>query len=67
MAIKIGGLIFVANLIIGLYFINAGFNFIVLPELFLSLNKWINIVGGILLIIGGYFAMRAMTPIALRR
>jgi len=67
MAIKIGGLIFVANLIVGLYFINAGFNFIVLPEFFLSLDKWINIVGGILLIIGGYFSMRAMTPISLRR
>jgi len=56
---RMGGILFFASLIVGLYFLNLGLNFITIPESFSSANKWINILGGILLIIGGFFAMRA--------
>jgi cytochrome c biogenesis protein CcdA len=55
---KTGGILFFASLIVGLYFLNLGFNFITIPETFSSMNKWMNVIGGILLIIGGFFAMR---------
>lgn len=56
--VKLGGLLFIVSLIAGLYFLNLGFNFVTLPESFSSVSKWMNIVGGILLIIGGFFSMR---------
>jgi len=61
MAIKIGGILFVINIILALYFFNIGLNLIVLPEIFNSATQWINIAGGILLIIGGFFSMRALS------
>jgi hypothetical protein len=47
------GLIFFIDLILGLYFLNFGINFITLPETFSSVSKWIIFVGGIFLILGG--------------
>lgn len=43
-------LLFFVSLIFGLYFLNAGLNFIKIPETFVSINKWIIFAGGILLI-----------------
>jgi hypothetical protein len=67
MAIKIGMIIFLVSAVFGLYFLNLGFNFIPqIPQALAAVDKWINIVGGILLIVGGFFAMRS-TPVYPRR
>ncbi|OGJ12982.1 hypothetical protein A3K82_00990 [Candidatus Pacearchaeota archaeon RBG_19FT_COMBO_34_9] len=59
--VKIGGVLFFVSLITGLYFLNLGFNFIPIPAALASVNKYMNIFGGILLIIGGIFSMRRTT------
>jgi hypothetical protein len=64
--VKIGGILFAANLIFGLYFLNLGFNFIALPTFLASITNWINIIGGALLIVGGIFAMQATSPMRRR-
>jgi hypothetical protein len=67
MAIRIGMILFLVNLVAGLYFLNLGFNFLPqIPQALVSVENWIDIVGGILLVIGGFFAMRS-TPIYPRR
>lgn len=44
-------LIFLVYVILGLYFLNAGFHFIKnLPDFFLKIDRWIFIIGGGLLI-----------------
>jgi hypothetical protein len=48
-----GGLFFILYLLLGLYFINFGFNFIQIPAFFTTIDKWIIFVGGILLVFGG--------------
>ena len=50
---------FIVYLIFGLYFINSAFSFITLPEFFDNIDKWITLVAGILLIIGGINYSRA--------
>lgn len=50
---------FVLYLIAGLYFINSSFNFITMPEFIQSADKWILLVGGILIILGGINYLRA--------
>ena len=55
-----GGLIgFLVYLIFGLYFINSAFNFIILPEFVSSVDKWILLIGGILIVVGGINYLRA--------
>lgn len=49
---KFGLLGFIVYLILGLYFLNKFFNLISL-SMFISIEKWIFLVGGILLIVGG--------------
>lgn len=64
MAIKIGGVLFFASLVVGLYFLNLGFKLVVIPESISSvITTPMNVVGGILLIIGGFFSMRATTRV----
>ncbi|HTZ41604.1 MAG TPA: hypothetical protein VMC07_00130 [Candidatus Omnitrophota bacterium] len=46
-------LAFVVYFILGLYVINAGFNFVVMPDLILSIQKWIFLIGGALIIFAG--------------
>jgi len=46
-------LVFLVYLIFGLYFINSTFDFVILPEFILSVDKWITLIGGILIIVGG--------------
>ena len=51
---------FIVYLIFGLYFINYAFSFINLPEFFDNIDKWITLVAGILLIVGGINYSRAI-------
>ncbi len=55
---KYSSIWFLVCLIVGLYFLNLGFNFIVIPEsLKTSLGTWMNIIGGALIIIGGVMSL----------
>ncbi len=49
-----GILWFVIYLVFGLYFLNSGIGFVNLPGFFQEIDKWIIVVGGILIIIGGF-------------
>ncbi len=53
-----GGVMLVISLIFGAYFINYAFNFLVMPAFVTSINKWIVLVGGILIIFGGINLLR---------
>ena len=53
-----GSFMFVIYVILALYFINNAFAFIVLPEFFVTINKWILLLGGIFLVLGGINSMR---------
>jgi uncharacterized membrane protein len=61
--VRFGGILFIVNLIAGLYFLNLGFNFFAIPESLSMLDKWMNIIGGVLLIVGGFFSMRAVSKL----
>jgi len=51
--------IFVAvYFILALYFVNGALNFINLPGFFAKADKWILLIGGIFLILGGVNSMR---------
>lgn len=54
-------ILFFANSIFGLYFLNMGINFITLPVLPAFVINSANIVGGGLLILGGFLAMRSFS------
>ncbi len=56
--VKLRFVLFFINLVIGLYFVNKGFDFIGLPEFILSIDKWILIVGGAMIIISGILVMK---------
>ena len=56
---KLGVIGFLVYAIFGLYFINSAFNFITLPGFITSINQWITLVGGVLIIIGGINYIRA--------
>ena len=51
--------IFLLYLVFGLYFIMSAFNFITLPDIILQFDKWIILVGGVLILIGGINYFRA--------
>ncbi|MDE1848456.1 MAG: hypothetical protein KGH55_00255 [Nanoarchaeota archaeon] len=50
---RLKGLMFLLYLIFGLYFINYSLNLITLPGFFSSIDQWIILVGGLLIILGG--------------
>ena len=50
---------FIVYVVFGLYFINSTFNFISLPEFILNIDKWIVLVGGVLIVAGGINYLRA--------
>lgn len=55
---RLGSVWFFVSLIVGLYFINLGTNFVTLPESIPEeVGKWANIIGGVLIIIGGVISM----------
>jgi hypothetical protein len=53
---------FLVNLIFGLYLLNSGLNFIKLSFITESINSWIIIIGGALLIISGVMSFMRRTP-----
>ncbi|MCK9595635.1 hypothetical protein M0R19_00400 [Candidatus Pacearchaeota archaeon] len=54
--VKFGGILLFADLIIGLYLVNLGIKFVVLPVPE-TLNNWIILLGGALLIFSGLMSM----------
>ena len=50
---KWGTIGFLVHIILGLYFVNFAFEFITIPELLASIDKWIIFVGGVLIIFAG--------------
>jgi hypothetical protein len=59
---RFNSILFFVNLIVGLYFLNMGLNFVNLSFLD-SIKNWIAIGGGALLIISGLMSMsRRTTP-----
>lgn len=52
-------MIFFIFLIAGLYFLNLFFNFITLPESFNEINRFMNLIGGIMIIIGGFYLLKS--------
>ena len=52
---KIGVVISLIYVLLGLYLINLVFNFIVMPDFILGMGTWINAIAGVFLILGGYF------------
>ena len=55
---KVGVIIFLIYLVIGLYFINSVFNFYEIPEAISKFDEWIDLIGGILIILGGLNYLR---------
>lgn len=53
------GLLAFLYIILSLYFINKPFQFVVIPQSFLSVEPWIIFIGGILLILGGFNLFRS--------
>ena len=49
---------FVLYLVFGLYFINYALNLVSLPGFFADINKWIILVGGLFVLLGGVNALR---------
>jgi len=51
-------IIFAVYLVLGLYVLNSALSFISLPEIFMSIDKWILVISGALLILGGINFLR---------
>jgi cytochrome c biogenesis protein CcdA len=45
--------VFLIYFIFGLYFINSTFGFFIIPEFILNFDKWIILIGGILIVFAG--------------
>ena len=56
---------FLVYLIFGLYFLNYSLGFVVLPEFMFKIDKWIILVGAILIIVGAinYFRLSKIKKI----
>lgn len=54
---------FLVFLVVGLYFINSTLNFIKIPSSIApsieQIDKWISLIGGFLLVIGGFYFLKA--------
>lgn len=55
---------FIVYLLFGLYLINSSFNFISIPDFIQSVDKWIILAAGVLVIIGGlsYLKTKKSSP-----
>lgn len=54
-----GNIIFFGFLIVGIYLINSFFNFVTIPvSISIVTDKWVKLIGGILIILGGFNFMR---------
>ena len=49
---------FLVYLVFGLYFLNLSLGFIVLPEILTKIDKWILLIGAVLIIIGAINYLR---------
>jgi hypothetical protein len=58
MVSKAGVVLFLMSVVIGLYFINVPFEFVKLPKFLTDINQWIGLIGGILILIGGFNSLR---------
>jgi len=56
---KFGVIGFIVHLLFGLYLINSSFNFISMPDFIQSVDKWIVLIAGVLVIMGGLSYLRA--------
>ena len=57
---KLGGVGFAVYFIVGLYFINESLNIIPsLTNLFSGIDRWISLLAGILIILGGFYFLKA--------
>jgi cytochrome c biogenesis protein CcdA len=54
-----GTIIFFVYLLFGVYFVNLALGFVALPEFLTNLNKWITLLGGALILLGGFNFLRA--------
>jgi len=59
-------ILFGVYLVVGLYFLNIFFGFVDIPESFKTYNAIISLVGGILIILGGFNHMRASRKVVRR-
>lgn len=50
---------FFVYLVFGLYLINSSFNFITMPAFIQSIENWLVLISGVLVIIGGFNYLRA--------
>jgi len=46
--------LFLVFVIFGLYMVNSGLSFITMPSFILSIDNWLTLISGALLIIGGF-------------
>lgn len=56
---KAGAIGFFVYLIFGLYLLNSSFNFIIMPAFILSIENWLILISGVLVIIGGIKYLKA--------
>jgi len=49
---------FLVYLVFGLYFLNYSLGFVVFPEFMFKIDKWIILIGGILIIVGAINYLR---------
>ena len=56
---KGGIVISLVYLVFGVYFINSAFSFITLPEFVNIIDKWLILIGGLLILFGGINFWRA--------
>lgn len=55
---KKGGYTFLVYIIFALYFINKSLSLITLPQIILDQDKWIVLIGAVLILWGGYRSMK---------
>ena len=55
---KLGVFLFAVCFVIGLYFLNSSFDVIKLPVAIAGIDSSLRIIGGILIIVGGFFMMK---------
>jgi len=49
---------FLVYLVFGLYFLNYSLGFVILPEFMSKIDKWVILIGGILIIVGAINYLR---------
>jgi hypothetical protein len=55
---KLGVFLFAICLVVGLYFLNSSFDVVTLPAAIIGIDSSLRIIGGVLIIIGGFFMIK---------